>query len=59
MVPTQQSSRGPFDKRRGERLRDAEALEGVSNSSDRWAEEDRETNRTGDKRIGTRRRKAY
>ena len=59
MTPSQQSARGPFDKHRGERLRDIEALRGVNDTDDRWAEEDQATNRTGDKRIGTRGRKSY
>ena len=59
MMPSQQSQRGPFARHRGESLRDAEALTGVADTDNRWAEEDEATNRTGDKRIGTRGRKTY
>jgi hypothetical protein len=56
-TPSQMSQRGPFDKPRGARFRDVEAADAVVNTNEQWAEEDQFTNRTGDKRIGTRGRK--
>jgi hypothetical protein len=56
-TPSQQSGKGPFDKNRAENQRDTEARVGVTNTNERFSEEDQYTNRTGDPRIGTRGRK--
>ena len=53
MSPSQQSSRGPFDKHRSDDLRDADVRNAHVDNNDKWREEDEYTNRSGDKRIGT------
>lgn len=57
-VPAQQSAKGPFDKHRAENLRDADAMRGFTNTNERFSEQDQYTNRTGDPRIGTRKKRS-
>ena len=49
--PTQTSLKGPFRATGADRSRDQEFARGYSD--DRWNEEDRYTNKSGDPRIGT------
>ncbi len=50
-TPTQTSLKGPFRTSGAERQRDQELAGGVAD--DRWKDEDRITNKSGDPRIGT------
>src|SRR4051812_29457829 len=50
-TPTQTSLKGPFRTSGADRQRDQEFARGVAD--DRWNDEDRLTNRSGDPRIGT------
>ena len=50
-IPTQTSLKGPFRASGDERQRDQEHGRGISD--DRWNDEDRITNKSGDPRIGT------
>jgi hypothetical protein len=50
-TPTQTSLKGPFRASGADRGRDQELAEGVAD--DRWKDEDRFTNKSGDPRIGT------
>jgi hypothetical protein len=53
-TPTQTSLKGPFRANGDDRHRDQEMADGYSD--DRWNDEDRITNKSGDPRIGTHRR---
>lgn len=53
-TPTQTSLKGPFRTSGADRQRDQEFATGVDD--DRWNDEDRFTNKSGDPRIGTHRR---
>ncbi len=50
-IPPQTSLKGPFRSNGDERLRDQEFAGGIAD--DRWNDEDRFTNKSGDPRIGT------
>ena len=51
-TPTQTSLKGPFRTSGADRQRDQEFATG-SSTNDRWKDEDRLTNKSGDPRIGT------
>ncbi len=53
-IPTQTSLKGPFRATGDDRQRDQEFADGYAD--ERWNDEDRLTNKSGDPRIGTHRR---
>lgn len=53
-TPTQTSLKGPFRANGDDQHRDQEMADGYSD--ERWSDEDRITNKSGDPRIGTHRR---
>lgn len=56
-VSGQTSSKGPFDSKRSDAARQRDIDSAFTNRNDEWADEDHLTNRSGDKRIGTKNRK--
>ena len=56
-VSGQTSSKGPFDSKRSDAFRQQDIDSAFANRNEEWADEDHLTNRSGNKRIGTKNRK--